>query len=121
VLAGIFVVLAALSWGAWGDLTMDTGYDLLAASRTADGELPYVDYEYFYGPLGPLLLGGIYAVTGAAVWPAAALGLVLAAAATVLTYRLARRFAGAWPAAAAGALVACAALSSANNSFVLPH
>ena len=31
---------------------MDTGYDLLAASRTAQGELPYVDYDYFYGPLG---------------------------------------------------------------------
>ncbi len=121
VLAGVFVLLAALSWGAWGDLTMDTGYDLLAASRTAQGELPYVDYEYFYGPLGPLLLGGIYAVTGAAVWPAAALGLVLAAAATALTYRLARRFAGPPAAAAAGALVAAAALSSANNSFVLPH
>jgi len=121
VLAGLFVVLAALTWGTWGDLTMDTGYDLLAASRTAQGELPYVDYEYFYGPLGPLLLGGIYAVTGTAVWPAAALGLVLAAAATAMTYRLARRFAPPPAAAAAGALVACAALSSANNSFVLPH
>jgi 4-amino-4-deoxy-L-arabinose transferase-like glycosyltransferase len=120
-LAGVFVVLAALTWGAWGDLTMDTGYDLLAASRTAQGELPYVDYGYFYGPLAPLLLGGIYAVTGAAVWPAVALGLVLSVAATALTYRLARRFAGPPAAAAAGALVACAALSSANNSFVLPH
>ena len=121
VLAGLFVVLAALTWSAWGDLTMDTGYDLLAASRTAQGELPYVDYDYFYGPLAPLLLGGIYAVTGAAVWPAAALGLVLSALATALTYRLARRFAGPPAAAAAGALVAVAALSSANNSFVLPH
>ena len=100
---------------------MDTGYDLLAAARTAGGELPYVDYSYFYGPVGPLLLGGIYAVTGAAVWPAAALGLVLSAIATAQTYRLARRFAGPMAAAAAGALVASAALSSANNSFVLPH
>jgi hypothetical protein len=120
-LAAVFVLLAAVTWSAWGDLTMDTGYDLLAASRTAQGELPYVDYDYFYGPLGPLLLGGVYAVTGAAVWPAVAVGLVLAAAATALTYRLARRFAAPPAAAAAGALVACAALSSANNSFVLPH
>ena len=30
-LAGLFLVLAVLSWSAWGDLTMDTGYDLLAA------------------------------------------------------------------------------------------
>ena len=120
-LAGVFVILLALTWGSWGDLTMDTGYDLLAASRTAGGELPYVDYNYFYGPLSPLLLGGIYAITGASVWPAAALGLVLAAIATAQTYRLARRFAGPAAAAGAGALVACAALSSANNSFVMPH
>jgi hypothetical protein len=120
-LAALFVVLAAATWGTWGDLTMDTGYDLLAASRTAAGELPYVDYAYWYGPVSPLLLGGIYAVTGAAVWPAIALGLVLAALATALTYQLARRFAPPAGAAAAGALVACAALSSANNSFVLPH
>lgn len=120
-LAAAFAVLAALTWGAWGDLTMDTGYDLLAASRTAEGQLPYVDYTYFYGPLAPMLLGGIYAVTGAAVWPAAALGLVLSLIATAQTYQLARRFAGPAAAAGAGALVAAAALSSANNSFVLPH
>jgi hypothetical protein len=120
-LAAVFVVLAAATWGTWGDLTMDTGYDLLAASRTAAGELPYADYTYWYGPVGPMLLGGIYAVTGTAVWPAIALGLILAALATALTYQLARRFAQPAAAAAAGALVACAALSSANNSFVLPH
>jgi hypothetical protein len=120
-LAVVFVVLAAVGWSTWGDLTMDTGYDLLAAARTANGELPYVDYSYFYGPTGPLLLGGIYAITGPAVWPAVGLGLALSAIATALTYRLARRFAGPAPAAAAGALVAVAALSSANNSFVLPH
>ena len=115
------LALAAVTWGRWGDLTMDTGYDLLAASRTAGGELPYADYVYFYGPLGPLLLGGIYALTGPAVWPAVALGLVLAALAIGLTYRLARHFAAPLPAGLAAALVAVAALSSANNSYVLPH
>ena len=115
------LALAAVTWGRWGDLTMDTGYDLLAGARTASGELPYADYVYYYGPLGPLLLGGIYAVTGPAVWPAVALGLVLAALAIGLTYRLARRFADPLPAGLAGALVAVAALSSANNSYVLPH
>mgnify|MGYP000390830239 CR=1 FL=1 len=39
------------------------------------------------------LLGGVYAVTGAALWPAIALGLVLSVVAVLLTYRLARRFA----------------------------
>jgi len=124
VFGGVLVwtaVLAALSWGRWGDLTMDTGYDMLAASRTADGELPYVDYTYFYGPLGPLLLGAIYSVTGAAVWPAVVLGLVLALLAIWLTFRVARVFVAPLPAGFAAALVAVATVSSANNSYVLPH
>ena len=115
------IAIAALTWGTWGDPTMDTGYDLLAGARTAGGELPYVDYVYFYGPAAPLLLGGIYAVTGSAIWPAAALGLVLAVLAIALTYRLARLFAGPLPAGLAAAIVAPATLSSANNSYVLPH
>jgi hypothetical protein len=124
VIAGLAlwtVVLAVVTWGRWGDPTMDTGYDLLAASRTAGGELPYVDFTYYYGPVPALLLGGIYAVVGTAVWPAVLLGLALSAAAVALTYVLARRFAEPVPAALAAALVAVAALSSANNSYVLPH
>ena len=115
------LVVAAFTWGRWGDLSMDTGYDLLASARTAHGELPYADYVYYYGPLAPLLLGGIYALTGAALWPAIALGFVLAALAIGLTYRLARLFCGPVPSGVAAALVASAAVSSANNSYVLPH
>jgi 4-amino-4-deoxy-L-arabinose transferase-like glycosyltransferase len=120
-LALALVALAALTWGTWGDLSMDTGYDLVAASRTADGELPYVDYVYFYGPLGPVLLAAVYGITGPAVWPAVALGLLLAVAAVWLTYRLAREFVAPLPAGIAAALVASTALSAANNSYVLPH
>jgi 4-amino-4-deoxy-L-arabinose transferase-like glycosyltransferase len=124
VLAGLTVwtvVLAVLTWGTWGDPTMDTGYDLVAAARTAHGQLPYIDYDYWYGPLSPLVLGGIYAITGASLWPAIALGFAVAGAAVVLTYRLARVFVAPLPAGVAAALVAPAAVSSANNSFVLPH
>lgn len=113
--------LAALTWGTWGDPSMDTGYDLLAASRVAHGELPYGDFVYYYGPLGPLLLGGIYAITGAGIAPAVVLGLVLAVAAVVLSFRLARVFVAPGPAGLAAALVATTAVSGANNSYVLPH
>jgi hypothetical protein len=63
----------------------------------------------------------LYAITGAAVWPAVALGLVLALACVLLTFRLARAFVAPVPAGLAAALVAAAALGSANNSYVLPH
>ncbi|WP_028065246.1 glycosyltransferase family 39 protein [Solirubrobacter soli] len=124
VLSGLVIwtiALAALMWGTWGNPAMDTGYDLVAASRTAHGELPYVDYTYWYGPVSPFLLGGIYAIVGTGVAPAVVLGLVISALAIGLTYRLARTFVSAPAAGLAAALVAPAALSSANNSYVLPH
>jgi hypothetical protein len=124
VLAGLAVwtvLLGALTWATWGDVTMDTGYDLLAASRTAGGDLPYVDYVYWYGPVSPLLLGGLYAATGVAIWPAVLMGGIVAIALVLGTYRLARRLVDPLPAALAAAIVAPAAVSSANNSFVLPH
>ena len=50
-------ILAAATWGTWGDLDSDTGYDLVAGARVADGELPYRDFTYYYGPLAPFLSG----------------------------------------------------------------
>ena len=35
----------------------DTGYDLVAGERVADGELPYGDFVYYYGPLAPCAAG----------------------------------------------------------------
>ena len=115
------LALAVLTWGTWGDLGSDTGYDWLAAARVADGELPYVDYVYYYGPLGPLVLGSIYALFGAGAGPAVALGLVLAVAIVGLTYALARSFTTPVPAVVAAALAATAAFDAGNTSVVLAH
>ena len=114
-------VLLVATWGTWGDPTMDTGYDLLAASRTAHGELPYLDYVYSYGPVAPLLLAAVYAVTGVAMWPAFALGVVLSLVVIGLTYRVGRLVLEPLAAALAAALVATLAFTSANNSYVMPH
>ena len=102
--------LAALTWLAWGDLGGDTGYDWLAGARTAHGELPYIDYVYYYGPLTPLLLGAVQLVTGSALDGAIAVGLVLAVTMVGLTYAVARILAPAVPAALAALLTAVAAL-----------
>jgi hypothetical protein len=113
--------LIALTWGTWGDLAQDTGYELLAGSRTAAGELPYADFTYYYGPLSPALLGGLYALTGAGIGPAVALGLALALATCGLTYAAARALVPPSGALAAAALTAGAAFGTGNTSFVLPH
>lgn len=119
--AFVGLVLLVLTWNRWGDLTMDTGYDLVAAGKVSHAHAPYIDYDYYYGPLGVFSLGALYEIFGIAMWPSVALGLVLAVAGIALGYVLARRLVE--PAAAAVVGVCCAvpAFSAANVSWVQPH
>lgn len=120
-LAALSGMLIALTWGTWGDVGSDTGYDLIAGERVAQGQLPYVDYTYFYGPLAPFLLGFATLLGGGGLAPAIGLGLVLAAAVVALTYALARMYVGTTGAFLAAALTAPVAFGPSNFSFVLPH
>ena len=123
-LAGLSILclaLAALTWRAWGDLGQDTGYDLLAGIRTAHGQLPYVDYTYYYGPLGPAALGLAALIGGDGLGPTLAVGIVLAVAIVFATYGVARVAVGATGAFLAAAITAGLAFSPTNLSYVLPH
>ncbi len=121
VLAGICGLLVALTWGTWGDLTQDTGYELVAATRVAHGEVPYSDFIYYYGPLGPALLGAFYAVFGTSIGVAMAFGLGVATAIVGLTYAVARMLVPPVGAMVAAGLAAVPAFGADNNSFVMPH
>lgn len=121
VLATVAVLLAAITWNRWGDPSYDTGLDLVAGAKVSHADLPYLDFTYWYGPLGPMLLGVVFEVAGIAVGPAVALGLVLAAACIGLTYAVGRLLLPPLPAALAAALAAVPALSSTNISYVQPH
>jgi hypothetical protein len=113
--------LLAVVWGTWGDLDSDTGYDLVAGIRIADGEVPYRDFVYFYGPLAPALSGLAVLLGGAGFGSVVALGLVVAGAIVIATYALARTLLGPLGAFLAAALTASVALIPNNYSFVLPH
>jgi hypothetical protein len=122
VLSGVvLVVLAGLTWQAWGDLSHDTGYDWVAADRLASGELPYADFPYYYGPLGVALLSVVVAAFGSSVAVVTGFGLAVAAAAVALTFALARRVSTPAGALVAAALASCAALATANKGLVHPH
>ena len=113
--------LALLTWQTWGDLDSDTGYDTLAGIHVARGELPYVDFVYYYGPLSAFLSGLAAFVGGDGFGPSVALGLGLTAAILAATYALARVVAGTVGALLAAALTAAVAFIPDNYSFVLPH
>ena len=120
-LALAVVALAALTWASWGDLGSDTGYDLLAGARVADGELPYRDFVYYYGPLAPALAGLMAFVGGTGLAPAIALGMVISVAIVAATYAVARLAAGPVASGLAAAVAATVAFAPDNFSFVLPH
>lgn len=119
-LSFLAVGLLAVTWGTWGDLDSDTGYDIVAGARIADGDLPYRDFTYFYGPLAPGL-SALAALVGGGFGPAVALGLAIAGAIVIATYALARSFVGPLGAFLASAIVVAVALIPNNYSYVLPH
>lgn len=119
--AALSVLLAVLTWNRWGDLWLDSGYDLVAAAKVSHANAPYVDYDYWYGPLGPLVLGLVYEVFGIGIGPAVGLGLVIAFCGIGLGYAVARQLVGPAAAACVGGLAAVSAFSNSNVSFVQPH
>lgn len=121
VLVGFCALLAALTWKTWGDIGVDVGYDLLAASRIAHGELPYVDFVYFYGPLGVGVLALAAWLTGSVVGSAVAIGIVVATLIVVATYAVARTQVEPLGAVLAAGLTAPLAFAPNNFSYVLPH
>jgi len=120
-LALFVTAIAGLTWGTWGDPGQDTGYDMLAAQRIVDGHLPYVDFQYYYGPLGVFALSGFFAVAGAGFDTALALGVAITASIVFATYRVARIFLNPLGAGLVAAVVAPLAFAPTNISFVLPY
>jgi hypothetical protein len=114
-------VVAVLTWGTWGDIGSDTGYDVVAGARLASGDLPYSDFVYYYGPLAPALLGLAALFGGSGLGPALVVGMLTAGAIVAATYGLTRLMTGPLGAFLAAAITAGVALEPTNFSFVLPH
>jgi hypothetical protein len=119
--AAVSILFALITWNRWGDLWLDSGYDLVAAAKVSHANAPYIDYDYWYGPLGPLVLGAVYELFGIGIGQAVGLGLVLAFTAIGLTYVVARLLVGPAVAAAVALLAAVPAFSTSNVSYVQPH
>jgi hypothetical protein len=115
------LVLVAVTFNSWGDIWLDSGYDVVAAAKVSHANAPYLDFDYWYGPAGPMALGAVFEIFGIGIGQSVAFGLVLAVLGIAGGYVLARRFVEPGPAVAVGALVAAVALSNSNVSYVQPH
>jgi len=120
LLAG-FVLLAALTWRTWGNPQIDAGVELTTAERVAQGELPYADIRYFYGPLGLYALVLAFKLFGASLATAYGFGFAQALAIVIVFFVLARQWLRPAVALLASAVVLAIAFAGNLFSFVLPH
>ena len=95
--------------------------DVLAGERIADGQVPYRDFLYYYGPLAPALNGLFALLGGPGFAPAIALGFVIALATIAATYAVARIVVGPLGALLASVITAAVAFIPDDFSYVLPH
>lgn len=138
-LAAAVVVTLLLLIGFWPGfertgLPMDEGMLLVYPELVAHGQLPYRDFETFYGPANPYVLAGAYSIFGTNIFTERAVGLFYRVAFVMAVFGIARRWgtllatgcmfvsgallicttplASGWIAAAACALISVCILSS---------
>jgi hypothetical protein len=89
----VFVLAAALGCVALLDEVgpHDEGLVLSAAWRVADGQLPWRDFWWNYGPGQPVLLGAVWAILGPSLLWWRILRVLAGAGVAVVAWRLARR------------------------------
>ncbi|MEA2399515.1 MAG: hypothetical protein QOK25_3071 [Thermoleophilaceae bacterium] len=86
----------------------DEGLVLQAARRVSQGQVPYRDFLWSYGPADPYLLAGLFKLLGVSLLPWRVLWVVANAGTALVSWALVRRHAGAGWALAAWLAVACA-------------
>jgi hypothetical protein len=90
----VFLYLMSVTWLRWGSLLIDTFRDIRVCSDVLAGRVLYRDLFYEYGFLFPYIMVPLCRVFGVSMALFASVGAFLAAAMSVLVYRLCRVFTG---------------------------
>ena len=119
-MAAAYLHNAYASWGKWGDLLTDTGFDLQNARILMEpGSQLYVNPIYWYGPLAPELNALLFRIFGVNAWVICYTGLLCAALMTCVLYRIARLFTGRTIASATGiAFLYCCAFAQVQYNAI---
>jgi len=120
-LAGLFILIAALTWRKWGAPEIDAGAEMTTADLVKHGAVAYRDVRYYYGPLGLYSLALSFKLFGTSFTTAYAFGLVQAAAILTAFYALARHWLAPLTAGLATAMLIAIGFSGTAFNFVLPH
>ena len=109
------------TWGAWGNLTIDSGHELYIPALLARGKTLYRDVWFMYGPAAPYFTSYLFRLFGVKLNVLYWAGSISALGSAILLYliglQLGARVAG-WT---AGALVLMEAFQPSLFCFPLPY
>lgn len=117
-----FILLAWANWGKITDPIIDIGREIEIPARLVSGQVLYRDVATYYGPLAYYINALALLIFGHRLQVFFAVGLVLALAATILFYGLAKRLTnGRWAALSTGCMLIYCALGPGIFNFILPY
>ncbi len=116
----LFVAAAAISAFTIrrGGAPFDEGLILQAAARVSDGQMPYRDFLWAYGPGHAYLLGGSFDAFGPSLMGWRVIRVLMDAGVATTVFLVARRHAP-WPLALAGWLAAACAMAQPTSATPL--
>jgi hypothetical protein len=121
----LLVVLWAVkfytTWGAWGNLTIDSGHEMYVPALLAKGKLLYRDVWFMYGPAAPYFTSYLYRLFGVQLNVLYWAGALSALGSAIFLFLAGMRLSK-WPAGwTAGAVVLMEAFQPSIFCFPLPY
>lgn len=121
MLVALWAIKLYTTWGAWGNLSVDSGHEMYVPAMLAEGKVLYRDTLFTYGPAAPYLTGYLYQLFGVNLnvlyWAGALSALGSSTLLCLIGTRLSCRSVG-W---AAGAVVLLEAFEPSLFCFPLPY
>lgn len=126
LLAALFALLMARTWGKWPDSVVDFGRELYAPWRLSAGDVLYRELAWFNGPLSPYWNALCFELFGVGLATLVWVNAALFAAILALLHAALRSFTSSWAATCACALViACCGFAQlvgiGNYNYITPY
>jgi uncharacterized membrane protein len=120
-LVALWAVKLYTTWGAWGNLTIDSGHELYVPAMLAQGKQLYRDLWFPFGPGAPYFTSYLFRLFGARLNVLYWAGSLSALGSTIFLYLTGKRLSYSLAGWTAGAVVLLEAFQPSLFCFPLPY
>ena len=121
LLTGLWAAQLIATWGAWGNLTIDSGHEMYIPALLVKGKVLYRDVWFPYGPAGPYFNSLLFRLFGAHLNVLYCAGSLSALGSAILLFLVGRRLSSWLVGLTAGAVLLLQAFQPSMFSFPLPY